>query len=329
MAKKSSLRRWLLSLGACLTFATCGVSQAAEDEAYPNRTVKIVVPYPAGGGTDTLARLLAEHFSDVWGRPVVVENKPGGSGMIGTSTVARAQPDGHTLLLTINALVQGALFESQPYDPATAFVPIAEIARAQSFMVVPEGSPVSSFEEFVAMASKKPDQYTYGSYGNGTSAHMYGEMLNQQKDLKLRHIPYQGVAPLLTDALAGRLDAAFVDVGSARSHIDAGKFKVIAVSGGARSPLAPDVPTFTELGLENYGAWGWFGLLAPAGTPDPIVEKISAQASKALKAQRVVDTLAGFGLQPGTGNHETFAESYQRDLKTWTRIIRETGITVR
>ncbi|MFC3609360.1 Bug family tripartite tricarboxylate transporter substrate binding protein [Stutzerimonas tarimensis] len=327
MARVSSTRRWL-SLSLVSLLLSLG-STAALAEDYPKKSVTIVVAYPAGGATDTLGRIFADHFSQAWGQPVVVENRPGAGGITGTNLAAKAKPDGHTLLMGITAMAQGpALFPSLPYDVKTDFRPVAEIARSQNLMVVPTSLGVETLDDFLALVRKEPDTHTFGSYGNGTSAHIHGEMLNDQAKLDLRHVPYRGAAPLVTDTLAGRLSASFLDAGSTHAHLDSGRFKVLAVTGATRSPLLSEVPTFTELGYKNMELWGWFGLFAPQGTPDDVLQAVSAQARRVLEKPEVIKTITGLGLQVGEESGETFSATLLRDIDVWTKVINDAGITL-
>jgi tripartite-type tricarboxylate transporter receptor subunit TctC len=320
-----SLNRFLTGLlaVALMTFA----GQTLAD--YPERTIRIVVPYPAGGATDTLARQIAQGLSDAWGESVIVDNRPGASGITGGNMVARARKDGYTLLMGITAMAQlPALYATLPFDVEADFEPLVEVARSQNLLVVPKSLNISTFDEFVARVKAEPGQHSYGSYGNGTSAHIHGELLKQKTGMDLVHIPYRGAAPLVTDVLGERLSLGIVDAGSIRSHLDSGRFNVIAVSGAERSELVPDVPTLGELGLKDFEPYGWFGMFAPSGVPDGILDKLATEIARIIHTEEVSGVLEGFGLRPVGNDRETFSATVDNDLKIWTSVIGQTGIKI-
>lgn len=320
-----SLNRFLAGLMAVTLLALSG--QALAD--YPERTIRIVVPYPAGGATDTLARQIAQGLSDAWGGSVIVDNRPGASGITGANMVARSRKDGYTLLMGITAMAQlPALYATLPFDVERDFEPLTEVARSQNLLVVPKSLNISTFEQFVARVKAEPGQHSYGSYGNGTSAHIHGELLKQKTGMDMVHIPYRGAAPLVTDVLGERLSLGIVDAGSIRSHLDSGRFNVIAVSGAARSDLVPDVPTLGELGLSDFEPYGWFGMFAPAGVPEDILAKLSTEIARIINTEEVGDVMRGFGLRPVGNDRKAFTATVDNDLKVWTTVIRQTGIKI-
>ncbi|MBZ2187547.1 tripartite tricarboxylate transporter substrate binding protein [Alcanivorax sp. JB21] len=316
------------ALAALLTVCLLSVSSLAMAD-YPERTIRIIVPYPAGGATDTLARQIAQGMSETWGQSVIVDNRPGASGITGSNQVARSRKDGYTLLMGIVALAQlPALHANLPFDVAEDFAPLTEVARSQNLLVVPKSHGIATFEELLARVKAEPGEHSYGSYGNGTSAHIYGEMLKQQTGMDLVHIPYRGAAPLITDVLGERLTLGIVDAGSVRAHLDSGRFNVIAVTGAERSELVPEVPTLGELGLENFDPYGWFGMFAPAGVPEPILETLSTEIARIIHSDEVSEVMRGFGLRPVGNDRETFAETVRSDLDVWTSVIEQTGIRI-
>lgn len=311
--------QWLALLILCVS------TQVFAD--YPERTIRIIVPYPAGGATDTLARQIAQGLSARWDTPVIVDNRPGASGITGSNVVARGRKDGYTLLMGIVAMAQlPALYSTLPFDVASDFEPLTEVARSQNLLVVPKSLGITTYEEFVELVKSQPGQHSYGSYGNGTSAHIYGEMLKQQTGLDLVHIPYRGAAPLVTDVLGERLSLGIVDAGSIRPHMESGRFNVIAVTGADRSSLVPDAPSLGELGLEGFDTYGWFGMFAPTGVPDDILEKLATEIADIINTAELTSTMRGFGLQPTGGDRATFQKVVQDDLKMWTEMIEATGV---
>lgn len=317
---RRALRRALLAV------AVLGVATGAQG-AYPDKPVRLVVPYPAGGGADTIARTLGKELSERWQRPVIIDNRPGASGITGGNAVARAKPDGLTLLLGITAMAQlPALYANLPFDVRKDFEPISEIARSQDFLVVPNRFGISSLEQFLARMKAEPGEHSYGSYGTGTSSHIHGEMLRKQAGLDLVHVPYRGAAPLITDVLGERLTLGVVDTGSVRSHLNTGRFEVLAVTGAERSPLLPETPTLTELGYRDYEPYGWYALFAPAGVPTAILDELSEAVQTIVAQDNVQDILHGLGLRPVGNSRSEFAKIYDADVGTWTRVIEDTGI---
>jgi len=310
----------------CLGFAAQVQAQTGA-QAYPNRVIKVVVPYPAGGSTDILARLVASKLNEAWGQPVVVENRPGASGIIGNDLVAKAPADGYTVLMGITALIQGqSLFAKLPYDPIKDLAPVTQVAMSADLFVVQPSIPANSLKEFVELAKANPKKYSYGSYGAGTSSHLHGEMLNAQAGLDLTHVAYRGAAPQITDFLGGQLTAAFIDSGSIRQHLSSGKFKVLAVTGERRSKLVPAVPTFTELGYTAFEPYGWFGMFLPAATPAEIVNKLSAEAVRILALPEVVSRIDDLGLQIGGKGAADFAAVVRRDTPLWAKVIKDAKV---
>ena len=307
--------------------ALASVPGTSSGSAYPSKAVRVIVPYPAGGGTDTIGRILAGKLNEAWGQPMVVENRAGASGIIGNELVAKAPPDGHTLLVGITTLVQMPHLQSKlPYDVLRDFTPVSQLALSADLFVVPASSPVNSLKEFVELARKEPGKYNYGSYGTGTSSHVHGEMLSAQARLGLVHVPFKGGAPLLTDLLGGQLTSAFVDVTSARAHVRSGKMKVLAITGERRFKALPDVPTFTELGYRDFEPYGWFALLLPAGVPAEIVQKLGAETARIFRLPDVVQRLEEMGLQALGNTPAEFAAAIRRDLPIWGRVIKDANI---
>ena len=242
------------------------------------------MPYPPGGGTDIIGRTLAARLGEAWGQTVIVENRAGASGVIGNDLVAKAAPDGYTVLIGITTLIQMPHLQPKlPYDVFRDFTPITQIAYSADLFAVPPSSPFQSLGQFVEAARAHPGRFNYGSYGNGTSSHIHGEMFNAQARLDLAHVPFKGSAPLLTDLIGGQLTSAFVDVSSASAQLEAGKLRVLAITGERRFKALPEVPTFTELGYRDFEPYGWFAALLPAGAPPEVVRKLSGELMRIIR----------------------------------------------
>ncbi len=299
----------------------------AQTAGYPSKPIRFVVPYPAGGGTDIVGRLVGTRLAEAWGQNVVVENRVGASGMIGNELVARAAPDGHTVLIGITTLIQMPhLGVKVPYDAFRDLVPVTQLAYSADLFVVPAASPAGTLKEYVDLVRAQPGRHSYGSYGNGTSSHVHGEMLKAQARIDLAHVPFKGGAPLLTDLIGGQISSAFVDVTSARAHLAGGKMKVLAITGERRYRALPDVPTFTELGYADFEPYGWFAMLLPGGTPPEIVARLSSEVARILKLPDVAARIDDLGLQPGGNTPEQFAAAMKRDHEVWGRVIRAANI---
>jgi tripartite-type tricarboxylate transporter receptor subunit TctC len=320
----SRIRRAFLAaaLGALLAPAGTALAQAAP---YPSQPIRFIVPYPAGGATDTLARTVAQKLNEAWGQPVLVENKAGAAGTIGNNLVAKANTDGYTVLVGITALIQQpSLMEKLPYDPLKDFAPVTLIARSPSMFAVPLDSPTKSLKEFIAMAKANPGKYSYGTYGAGTSAHIQGSLLNMQAGLDLVHVPFNGAAPLVTNLVGGQLPSAFIDSASARPHLKS--IRPLAVTGTQRMPGLPDVPTFAELGYHSFEPYGWFGLFLPAGTPAPIVQKLSDEVNRILRLPDVTAKIEALGLQVAGGKPEEAQKTLRTDAAIYAKIIKDANI---
>jgi len=314
-------RRLCLALALAATVAMPAFGQAA----YPSQPVKLVVPYPAGGATDTLARTIAQKLQEAWSQPAVVENKPGAAGVIGNGFVAKAPADGHTVLIGITAIIQQpALMDKLPYDPLKDFVPVTMIARSPSLFAVPLTSPAKSLKEFVALVKANPGKHNYGTYGAGTSSHIQGSLFNQQSGLDLVMVPFQGAAPLVTQLIGGQLSSAFVDSATARPHLKS--IRPLAVTGSQRMPALPDVPTFQELGYQSFEPYGWFGVFVPAGTPTPVVQKLSDEVNRILHLPDVTAKIEALGLWVGGGKPEEFQKTVRGDAAIYARIVKDGNI---
>jgi len=301
--------------------------QALGQTDYPSRPVRIVVPSPPAGGTDIVARVLAQHFSKAFAQPFFVENKPGAGNMIGIESVARAAPDGYTLLVTASTLaLNSVLYKKVSYDPVRDFAPITLAASAPNILIVHPALPARSLAEFIALAKSRPGQLTYGTPGIGTSPHMSMELLKSMAGIDLRHIPYRGTAAAVTDVISGQIAATFANALTARPQIEAGRVRALAVSGPKRVAALPEVPPVAEAGVPNYAAMQWYGLLAPAGTSSAIIARVHAEAIKALRTAEMKERLAIDGAEAVGSSPAEFAMLIRNELEKWTRVARSANI---
>ena len=317
-------RRTTLALASLAMFLPAsGHAQAT----YPNKPIRIVVPFAPGGSTDVLARRLGEKFAAAWGQTVVVDNRPGAGGTIGADFVAKSPPDGYTLLAGVtgsNAIAQ-PLYPKLPYDVVKDFAPLSIMVSAPLVLAVNPDVKAATAAEFLALARSTPDALSFGSPGNGTSMHLTGEMYKQVAGVSMVHIPYRGSAAMLTDLMSGQIQSAFGDVLVLMPQIQAGKVRALAVTSKTRHPLLPDVPTLDEAGLAGFEASSWQGLFAPAGTPSDIVEKLGAEVVKAMQSPDIKDYFAaqGFVVQGSTpAAFKTFVAS---EVNKWTPIVKNSG----
>lgn len=312
--------------GALLAVLLSGLP-AFGQTTFPSRPLRIVVPYPAGGGTDTIGRLLATRLAERLNATVIVENKPGAGGMLGNDFAVKAAPDGHTILLGITVLVQQpAMVTRLPYDLMRDLVPLAIAARSADLLIVHKDVPARSLAEFLALAKADPKTYALGTYGNGTSSHIHAAMLNHQAGLDLALAHFKGAAPLVNDLMGGQVRAGFVDSTTAQPHLQGERMRVLAVTGARRSPLAPQAPTFTELGYKSFEPYGWFGLFTQASTPPAIAKRLSDELLAILAQPEVRARLGELGLAPGGEPQAEAAAELRRDLETWGQVIREADI---
>lgn len=311
-----------------MVIAYASVSALAQAQEYPARIVRIVVPYPAGGGLDALARAIGQPFFKASGRPVLVDNKPGANGMIGVEYVAKSAPDGYTLLLTESAfVVNPSLYSKVPYDPFGDFAPITGLVIHGPVLVANPTSPVTSVRELIKLAKSKPGELTYASFGIGSSVHLIMEMLQAQAGIKLRHIPYKGAAPALVDVAAGHVDMMFTSFGAAQSLWKADKVRILAVSSANRSRQYPEVPTVAEAGLPEFEAASWLALFAPAGTPREFINAINAEVRKILSDPAFrAQNLAPQGFEPFLTSPERLLEYLKADALKWARVVREAKV---
>ena len=305
------------------------VSFAAQAQAqgYPTRPVRIVVPSPPAGGTDIIARVLAQHFAKSMGQNFFVENRPGAGNMIGIESVARAAPDGYTLLMVPSTLaLNSVLYKKVSYDPVRDFTPITLAATAPNVLIVHPAVPARTLAEFLALARQQPGKLTYGTPGVGTSPHMSMELLKSMAGVDIQHIPYRGTAPALTDVIGGRITAMFANALTAKPQVDAGSVRALAVSGPRSIAALPNVPPVADAGVPGYQAMQWYGLLAPAGTPPEIIARLNAEAVKALQTADMREKLALDGAEPVGGPSVAFARLIADELDKWRKVAKAANI---
>ena len=333
MSRKHFLNERRLALKAAISATAAGMIpglvQANNDAAYPSRTITILVPFAPGGGSDIVARLLAVELSKRLKVGVVVDNKPGAGGQLGTSMVARANPDGYTLLLGITTLIQApSLYKSLPYDVFKNFVPLAQLATSVNFLVVPASLPINSYKEFLDYTKARQGKINFGSNGNAGTSHLHASLLNSVLKLDMVHVPYNGSGPLLTAMLGQQIDCAFVDIAPLRPHVLSGKLRILAVTGPKRSATFPDVPTLEELGVPGFDPVGWFSLFAPAGVPESIRTLISNSTIEVMRSPEIVKRVEELGLTPSQMSQSAFADSMRTDLAKWQKMIQAGNVRV-
>ena len=319
-------RRQIIGLAA----AAMSLPTLAQTSSFPQRPVRIVVPYTTGGSNDVIARLLAQQLQEAWGQPVVVENKPGAAGNIGASDIAKSAPDGHSLLLTnINIVsMNPGLIANMPFDPQKDFAPISLLGTTALALVVHPSVPANNVRELIDLARKGPGRLNYASSGNGSPQHMSAEMFKAMTKTSLTHIPYRGAAPAVNDLLAGQVQVTVGVVNQLIPHIRAGKLKALGVTTRKRLAQMPDVPTLDEAGVPGYESEIWLGLAAPAGTPPAIIEQINQAVRKAMASADVVSKLQSQGIDVLVSSPDQMRQRGLEDLKRWGDIIRTAGIKV-
>jgi tripartite-type tricarboxylate transporter receptor subunit TctC len=324
------MERWGNWLAKIVAAAISCLVPAAEAPAqtFPARVVKLVVPQAPGGATDVFARKLGQMLSEKWGQPVVVENRAGVAGVLGTEFVAKAAGDGYTLLITYagSQAVNPSLYPNLPFDSVKDFAPIATIASTPFLLIANPKLPAKSLQDFVALARAKPGGLTFASSGIGSVNHLIGEMLKADAKIDIVHVPYRGVAAAITDVIAGHVDTAFSTVPSVLPFIRDGQVRALAVSSAKRVDAAADVPTIAEQGFPGFAVDPWWGILAPAKTDPAIVRKISADVADIVRSKPMVDFLAGQGAAPLIETPDEFAATLARDVATWAKVIKAANI---
>ena len=296
---------------------------------YPEKTIRIVVPFAPGGGTDVVARTLAQEMAKDLGATIIIENKPGAGTIIGTQAVAASEPDGYTLLMgTFANAVNPSLHSKLPYDPHKDFAAVALIARSFNIVVVNPASPVKSIADLIAAAKSDPDKLSYGTYGTGTSAHLAGELFKNLAKVNLTMVPYKGAAPAITDLLGGQIAVMFTTVASAASLIAAGQLRALAVTSAERSPAFPDLPTVAEAGVPGYAAESWYGLYAPARTPDDIIDRLNKSAARAVRSEAFKRLGVNEGLVMVASEPAELDRYVHGEEERWRKVIHDANIRI-
>lgn len=322
MPTTNALRRAI-----ALMFTALLAFPAASNDAYPQKPVKVIVPYGAGGASDLIARKVGEGLSRMWKQPVVVENRAGGNTITGSEFVAKAAADGYTLLWTSNAhVILPSLYERLPYDWTKDFSPVTQVALIPQVVIARPGLPYRTLAELIVAAKQKPDTITYGTSGSGSPGHLAGELLNETAGIKLRHIPYKGAGPALNDLLGGHVDLMFNGVPASVAQISGGKVGALGMTTKARLAALPNVPTVAEQGFPGYEASTWVGLYAPARTPVAIIDRMQKDIATVLATKEVTDWLREQGLAPVGSTPAVFQAVMEEEHSRWNRVIKRAGI---
>lgn len=306
----------------------CQVTYINAADPYPNKPIKLVLPYPAGGGTDSFARPLAQQLTNRLGQTVVVDNRGGAGGSIGMEYVARAPADGYTLLLALTPqlAVNGALYEKIPYDPIKSFTPISLIAEAPYLLLVNPSLPVTSLKEFLALAKSEGGKLTYATSGSGSGAHMAAELLISMTGIPMTHVPYKGGGPALSDVLAGHVKVLFAPAVSSMQHIQAGRLRAIAITGDKRLSSLPNVPTVAEAGIPGYDSTVWYAVLAPPNTPRDIVNRIHSELLQILKDPAFKSMMNTNGIEPLGSSPEALSNYISKEMIKWSKVVKSAGL---
>jgi tripartite-type tricarboxylate transporter receptor subunit TctC len=315
------------ALTSCAIAAVSVYAATATAQSYPTKPVRIIVPYAAGGNTDFTARSIADKLTPVFKQQVIVDNRPGGATNIGTEAVAKAAPDGYTLLMggASNA-INMSLFAKLPYDTLRDFEPITLCVQGANVLALHPSVPAKNVKELIAFAKTRPGKLNYGSSGLGSSNQMAGELFKLMANVNIVHVPYKGNAPALTDLLGGHVEMIFSGVPALVPHIESGRIRAIAIGSLKRFPALPKVPTFDESGLKGYEATTWFGLLAPAKTPREIITRLNAEVGKAIQSPDIQQRFTNEGLEPMGGSAESFAKFIRAEIDKYAKVIKAAGI---
>ena len=314
------------SVAAILMLPQAADAQSGSVDSYPARRITFIVPYPPGGATDITARMLASKLSEAWKQTVIVENKPGAGGIVGNDFVAKAAPDGYTVLIAITQIIQApSLNTSLPYDVSRDLAPVAQVCLSTVALVVPEAQPFKTVKELVDYTTANPGK-PYGSFGNATTSHLYGELFRKVAKVNMTHVPYRGSAPLLNDLLGNQITSSFIDLTTAAPQLAAGKIRALAVGGEKRKSLLPNVPTMAEQGFPGFEAEGWIGVLVPAATPKPIVDKLAEAMANIIASPEGVEKIKSFSMEPVGGGADVFAKALKVDQQRWSDVVTQSGV---
>jgi tripartite-type tricarboxylate transporter receptor subunit TctC len=309
------------------TMALGLLAGGAQAQTYPSKPIRLVVPFPPGGTTDILARTVGQKMTENWGQPVVIDNRPGAGGNIGSDLVAKAAPDGYTLLMaTISThAINVSLYKNLPFDSVRDFAPVSRIGTLPNILIVHPSVPVKSVKELIELAKSKPGELNFASSGVGTSLHLSGELFNSMAGVKLVHVPYKGSSPALADLLGGQVKIMFDNLPSALPHVKAGKLKPLAVTSAKRATVLPEVPTVMESGLPGFEVTSWFAIFVPAKTPTEIVAKLNGEIVKILNSGDVKEKLAQIGVDPAPTTPEALAAFAKAETEKWGKVVKATG----
>jgi tripartite-type tricarboxylate transporter receptor subunit TctC len=324
---KTVRARMMAKLAGMLLVVHCGLAAA---QAWPSKPIKWIVPFAAGGTTDILARTVGEKLALALGQPVIIENKPGAGGSLGADFVAKAAPDGYTILggtISTHA-INATLYKELPYDPVRDFVPITLIARVPNMLVVNNDVPAKNVSELIVLMKKNPGKYTFASSGNGTSQHLSGELFKNIAGVDMQHVPYKGSPPALQDVMGGSVTMTFDNITTAWPLAKGGKLRALGVTTAKRSPVAPDVPTLAEAGLAGYEIGSWQGVFAPAGTPPEIVKRLNTEMVRIINLPDVKEKLLGLGAEPVGNTSEEFTVFVKAEVVKWGDVVRKSGARV-
>ena len=321
--------RLLAGLVSAFILSSLLVTPAAA-QPYPSRVVKLIVPQTPGGATDVFARKIGQLLSEKWGQPVVIENRAGAGGVVGTEVVAKSAPDGYTLLVTYagSQAINPSLYSKIPFDSVKDFQTIATLASTPFVLIVSPKLPAKDLAEYVALARARPDALTYASSGNGSVNHLLGEMLKTEAGIKMLHVPYRGVAPAITDVIGGQVDSAFSSVPSVLQMVQTDKVRALAISSAQRIAAAPEIPTIAESGFPGFDVNPWWGILAPAGIDMTIVRKINEDVANILRTKEMIDFLAAQGAEPLMTSPEEFLKILEADVVKWAKVVKSAGVTL-
>jgi len=324
MEEASPMRPVLKMLMRGALLMLIAVSAAA---TYPDHPIRFVVPVAAGGGNDIVARLLAQKLTDAWGQSVVVDNRPGAATAIGAEIVARAIPDGYTIMLTsVSFAINAGMRKQLPFDPVRDFATITQVARVPQIMVVNPAVPATTLAEFIALAKAKPGQLNYASAGTGSSTHLAMELFMDMTGTKLNHVPYKGTAPGLTDVIAGHVQITFDAIPPTLPHVKSNRVRALAIGGTQRFPTLPDVPTLAEAGLPNYTFQSWFGIFAPARTPEAVVRTLNRELVRIIALPETRKAFVELGIEPVGTSPEDFGKYLRAEIARWSDVMRAHNI---
>jgi tripartite-type tricarboxylate transporter receptor subunit TctC len=328
MGSSRNFRHWIFCAVIGAAAALVGVPAAVHaQQQYPSKPIRFVVPYPAGGPLDTVARLLGQKVSEAVKQPLVIDNKPGAGGNIGADAVAKAPADGYTILMGAVAThaINPSLYPNMPYDAARDFAPITQVASTPNVLVVNPSVPASSVREFIAYAKAHPGKLNFGSGSTGSAGHLAGELFKTMAGVEMTHVPYKGAGPAMNDLIGGQIQLMFDNLASSLGQVRAGKVRALAVTTARRSALAPDLPTIAESGLPGFDISTWFGVFAPAGTPRDVLERLHAEFAHALAAPELREKMLNLGAEPVGSTPDQFAAYIRAESEKYARVIRASG----